>query len=71
MDFTGGVNEAINMRKEGHENDEEKKIELFEVWTHPSGVAGAFPFTEVSLLYSAILSEIFWYFGYFQKHFEQ
>ena len=32
VDFTGGVNEAGNMREGGHENDEEKKRELFEVW---------------------------------------
>ena len=31
MDFTGGVNEAINMREGGYEHDEEKKTELFEV----------------------------------------
>lgn len=31
MDFTGGVNEAIDVREGGYERDEDKKTELFEV----------------------------------------
>ena len=31
VDFTGGVNEAINIGEGGYENDEDKKTELFEV----------------------------------------
>ena len=33
VDFTGGVNEAINIREGGYENDDDKKTELFEVCT--------------------------------------
>ena len=31
VDFTGGVNEAIDVREGGYERDEDKKTELFEV----------------------------------------
>ena len=31
VDFTGGVNEPIDLRAGGYSSDEEKKIELFDV----------------------------------------
>ena len=31
VDFTGGVNEAIDVREGGYDRDEDKKVELFEV----------------------------------------
>ena len=31
VDFTGGVNEAINIREGDYENDEDKKTDLFKV----------------------------------------
>ena len=37
VDFTGGVNEAIDVREGGYERDEDKKTELFEVWEGRGG----------------------------------